>query len=126
MAINRSKAKTRGWNGLDGEAMVSWFPTATAGDGIIRPNNLRPGKEQPDAKPSPRRKVHCMQCGFLADHSRAANDGGSLDGQGAGGNITKVDGNDGTIAGDQEYRTGSGCPFCLSRNFGVSQRNVGI
>ena len=96
------------------------FPSPTAGDGRMRPNNARPGKEQPDARPSPRRKVRCKNCGFLADLSRHSNDGGSLEGSGAGGIMTPHD-SDSTVL-EQQYRVGAGCPLCHSKNFA----NVGL
>lgn len=86
----------------------------------MRMNNANPGEDQPrGGPPSPRRKVHCMQCGWLADLSRHSNDGGSLTADGAGGIIIQVDGGDGLFAGDQQYRNGAGCPMCFSKNFSL-------
>lgn len=120
--IDRGRDRAVGSNGLSGDAMAPMFPTPTAGDGIMRPNNARPGKHQPDARPSQKRKVACSKCGFPADLSRYANDGGSLDAQGAGGNITKVDGGDGLNAGEQKYRAGAGCPCCFSKDIAPGYR----
>lgn len=92
-----------------------WFPGPTHGDGRVRPNNARPGKDQPDARPSPRRKVRCRQCGFLADRSRHAADGGSLEGSGAFGAFTTHD-SDSKVQ-EQNYRAGAGCPLCGSKNY---------
>ncbi len=101
---------------------VPWFPTQTKGDGRIRPNNARPGKEQPNAKPSPRRKVLCAQCGFPADLSIHASDGGSLEGSGAGGDFT-AHSSDSNVK-EQAYRPGAGCPFCFSKNFAKGGRTA--
>lgn len=95
-------------SGTDGLSFTPWFPTETKGDGAIRPNNLRPGKDQVNARPSERRKVRCKQCGFPADLSRHDNSGGDLSGQGAGGVVTN---------NDQAYRKGAGCPMCYSKNY---------
>jgi len=96
------------------------FPSPTAGDGILRPNNARTGKNQPNAKPSPRRKVKCKICGFLADLSRHDNSGGSLEGSGALGNFTSHS-SDSNVK-EQAYRVGGGCPLCGSKNYGANRR----
>jgi len=106
------------------EGFAPMFPTPTAGDGMLRPNNARPGKHQPDARPSQKRKVHCKNCGFLADLSRDSNDGGNLDPTGAGGDITKVADGRGNKAGEQAFNQGSGCPLCFSKN--ISPVHYGI
>jgi len=41
------------------------FPTATAGSGLVRPNNRRAPRNPSITIDSPRRKVSCRQCGFL-------------------------------------------------------------
>lgn len=91
------------------------FPSLTAGDGIMRPNNARSGKEQPNAKPSPRKKVKCKNCGFPADLSRHDNSGGSLEGSGAGGDFT-AHSSDSNVK-EQAYRVGGGCPHCFSKAY---------
>lgn len=91
------------------------FPGPTAGDGKLRKNNANPGQDQPSASPSPRRKVRCKNCGFIADISRHANDGGSLSGDGAGGSFSTHD-SDSNVQ-EQEYRPGAGCPMCFSKNY---------
>jgi hypothetical protein len=105
-------------NGVpDGETFSPLFPSATAGDGRVRPNNARPGNDQPDARPSAKRKVRCRQCGFLVDKAKNASDGGSMTGDGAGGIITTASDGAGGNYGDQAYRPGAGCPNCFSKNF---------
>ena len=122
MAISR-KSRAGSTQGLDGMSFVPLFPTVTSGNGTMKPNNARPGKEQPDARPSQRRKVGCKQCGFPADLSRHANDGGSLEGSGAGGIVDVIDSTGGSkddgYGSDQRYRTGAGCPHCFSKNFAL-------
>jgi len=103
--------------GLDGESFIPWFPTPTSGDGLMRPNNARPGKDQPNGRPSNKRKVYCQNCGYPADLHQAVSDGGDLSGNGGGGAIDTS--NDG--AGDQAYTRGSGCYFCFSRAFSKAQ-----
>ncbi len=103
---------------MNGRKQVSfrpWFPTPTAGDGRIRANNARSGKNQPNARPSAKRKAGCKNCGFPADLAKNVNDGGSFDGDGAGGGFT-THSSDSNVK-EQEYRKGGGCPFCFSRNF---------
>ena len=85
--------------------------------------NLAVELNRPDARPSQRRKVGCKQCGFPADLSRHANDGGSLEGSGAGGIVDVIDSTGGSkddgYGSDQRYRTGAGCPHCFSKNFAL-------
>jgi hypothetical protein len=107
----------RAFGEVDGESFPALFPSPTAGDGRLRGNNARTGKEQPDARPSAKRKVRCKECGFLADKAKNASDGGSMTGDGAGGIITASSDGAGGTAGDQAYRQGAGCPMCFSKNF---------
>jgi hypothetical protein len=98
------------------------FPTDTKGDGCLRPNNVRTGAAQ--GKGGFKRKVRCQQCGFLTNLNAVDYSGGSLDGAGAGGQITDTNDvgydNQGTAiteaGGNQALKKGAGCPFCFSKN----------
>lgn len=118
----------------DPRGFIDVFPSETRGDGLIRPNNTRTGAAQ--GKGGWKRKVRCQQCGFLTNIAQNDYSGGSLDGQGAGGAITKsadvgtmnngdttdsgmtddVGNADQHYVGTQAYRKGAGCPFCFSKN----------
>lgn len=106
---------------------ISFWPTSTAGNGKYKKNNLKTGSAQGIG--SLKRKVGCKQCGFVFDASKVAHDGGSLNGNGAGGIITTGTvtypvGRDTTetdVYGDQVYNLNAGCPLCFSRN-GVSEK----
>jgi hypothetical protein len=97
-------------------------PSGPGHDAGVVPNNARPGKWQPDARPSPRRKHKCTQCGFPADLSRHASDGGSLEGSGAGGDFT-THSSDSKVK-EQNYRNGAGCPHCFAKNNGGKKGRV--
>ena len=115
-----SKPKGEGGAGFD-----DIFPTETKGDGRIRSNNRNDGSAQ--GKASFKKKVPCRQCGFMLDYSRDDHSGGDLDGDGAGGGVTKTEETvtlTGGVTmtenvGDQDFRKGAGCPLCFSKN-GVS------
>jgi DNA-directed RNA polymerase subunit RPC12/RpoP len=109
-----------------------WFPTRTRGDGRIRANSARSGEGQGKGKSS--RYVHCKQCGFLVDKTRTNHSGGTQEGNGGIGPVTKTafttpitDSNgdryvDGVSTvyggtGDATVEKGSACPLCGSRNF---------
>lgn len=104
------------------------WPTETRGDGKVRPNNFRTGAAQ--GKSSIKRKAPCRLCGFLNDLTLIDHSGGSIDGEGAGGNITTTTVSAPTSApanqgkgythteqvGTQAYRGASGCALCFSKN----------
>ena len=109
------------------------FPSESKGDGMIRPNNVKPGWSQGAA--SFKRKVRCQQCGFLVDIQKVDHSGGDYEAAGAGGGITtdgsaltpvvdaeghtiykEITGDPAEHTGVQAHRKGSGCPFCFSRN----------
>lgn len=121
-------------NERDPRGFSDMFPSETRGDGLIRPNNTRTGAAQ--GRGGWKRKVRCQQCGFLNNIAQNDYSGGSLDGQGAAGDVTKsadvgvmnngdttdsgmtddVGNQDTHNVGEQAYRKGAGCPFCLSKN----------
>lgn len=105
------------------------WPSETKGDGKVRPNNFRTGAAQ--GKSSIIRKAPCRLCGWINDLTRIDHSGGSIDGEGAGGQITtqtvsaptsappSIDGKTFTHtenAGTQAYRNASGCGLCFSKN----------
>lgn len=102
------------------------FPTETAGDGKIVPNNIRTGESQPSSerRPAPKKKVRCKVCGFLFDLNKIDVSGGDMSGDGAGGEITVTEESGTMLNGDtiteyapeQAYKKGAGCPFCFSKN----------
>jgi hypothetical protein len=99
------------------------FPTPTKGNGLVRPNNLRSGKNQPDALPSIRRKLHCKQCGFICDKSRQTPSGGDLSGDGAfAGNTLSGTSAGFDLQGEGQHQAGAGCPLCGSKNFASASR----
>jgi len=104
------------------------FPSETAGNGRIRANSARTGAGQ--GKGSPRRMVRCAQCGFLVDMAKVDHSGGTMDGNGGYGPITKtvestvydpqesgtaISANQGY--GDHSVKKNAGCPHCGSKNF---------
>lgn len=98
------------------------WPSETSGDGKVVRNNAKTGSGQ--GKASFVRKAKCRQCGFPTDLNQNATDGGTLDGNGAGGGIststytaTYPNGTTHTESGGtQTYNQGSGCPLCFSAN----------
>lgn len=96
------------------------FPTPTAGDGLLRSNNLRNPRNPSITIESPRRKLSCRQCGFICDLSRQAPSGGDLGGDGAfaGAAITSTSAG---YSGEGNLQVGAGCPFCGSKNFSASR-----
>ena len=104
------------------------WPSDTAGTGSIRPQYLKEHDGQGGGLTL--RRVSCANCGLPgADLVRHDHSGGSLDGSGAGGvvalqAITSGHGSStqNTGDGDQQYRTGGGCPLCFSKNFGSRGR----
>lgn len=106
----------------DNQSPVLLWPTETSGNGKYRKNNLRTGSAQGEG--TLKRKAQCKQCGFLIDAATNDHSGGSLDGNGAGGqivlsfNVVSVSGGGSytEYVGDQIYNKGSGCPGCFSRN----------
>lgn len=99
----------------------SMFPSDSAGDGLLVPNNVITGATQGIG--SFRRKAHCKQCGFLLDLFRDDTTGGSLDGNGAisvaketrtyvtSGGTTVTE-----YVGVSSSGKGAGCPHCGSKN----------
>jgi len=106
----------------DSEFGYPLTPTPTAGDGRERPNSAKTGRGQGRA-PS-RRMAHCPLCGFVYDKAKTRHEGGTFEGNGAGGAITKktVTGTllngETTIDkyGEQGYNKGGGCPLCFGTN----------
>jgi hypothetical protein len=106
------------------------WPTETRGDGNVKRNNYRTGGAQ--GKGTLLRKISCRLCGFLNDATAQDHSGGSIDGEGAMGQITTAVvsfpvsappspfGN-ATVSseniGTQVTRKGSGCQFCGSKNY---------
>ena len=100
------------------DVFPAWFPTPTKGNGFTKANNLRPGKRQPDANPSPLRKVSCKQCGFLNSLHRVASSGGDLSGDGGfAGNALSGTSAAGDLVGEGNIQGGAGCALCGSKNF---------
>ena len=101
---------------------VDVFPTETRGNGLLRPNNVRTGAAQ--GKGGTKKKAYCQQCGFPVNLNTVDYSGGSLDGDGAGGNVTETT-SSGTMNngdtytdyyGEQAHKKGAGCPMCFSKN----------
>lgn len=98
---------------------LAMFPTETAGLGRIAGNNLLTGAGQ--GKSSAKRKVSCLQCGFMADLARRVNDGGEAEGRDFA--IAKSAPSGTTPRGDTisdvvgESSGKKGCPNCGSKNF---------
>jgi len=108
-----------------------WYPSPTAGDGKVRPNSARTGKGQ--GKGSTHKYVSCKFCGFQVDMSTTDHSGGTRDGHGGYGKVTKTAGTavtnithdaytDGTSTeypgvGIQVVKKNSGCPMCGSKNY---------
>ena len=98
------------------------FPTRTARSGIVRANSANDGSGQ--GRGSSKRFGHCQQCGMVNNFLAIDTSGGSLDGNGSRGPITKVDSTGTTLRGDsitQKYgdavnRKGAGCALCGSKN----------
>lgn len=105
------------------------WPSETRGDGIVRKNNIRTGAAQ--GKSNLIRKAPCRLCGFLNDMVKVDHSGGSIDGEGAAGNITLATASVPTSApasingvsythtepyGTQAYRVNSGCALCYTKN----------
>lgn len=105
------------------------WPTETRGNGVVRKNNLITGAAQ--GKGSLIRKAPCRLCGFPNDLTAIDHSGGSIDGEGAGGQITTstvsfpvsapqdVVGQITTSTeniGTQSLRRGAGCALCFSKN----------
>ncbi len=97
------------------------FPTATAGSGLVRANNLFSPKNPSINVESPRRKMPCKQCGFLCDLSRQAPSGGDLGGDGAFAGSTIDDDTSAGYSGEGNLQAGAGCPLCGSKNFSASR-----
>ena len=105
------------------------WPSDTRGNGRIAANNRISGGAQSGAK-STRLKVHCRQCGFLADLNRDDSSGGSLDGDGAIGSVTLTTPTI-TVAGvgftytenvrSRSFKRGAGCPLCGSKNYSLDK-----
>lgn len=96
-----------------------FFPSKTAGDGLIRRQYLKQSDGQ-GLGPNLHR-VGCRICGFLGcntdgdDHS-----GGSMTGNGAlGATSLQSDGDGAQQSGDglQVHNAGGGCPLCGSKNY---------
>ena len=102
-------------------SVVDVYPTETAGDGLIRDNNLISGSQQ--GAGSKKLKVKCKQCGFFPDLNRDNSSGGTLAQEDL--TITKTT-NTITLKGGFTYTEnvgerviprGYGCPVCGSRNY---------
>ncbi len=127
---NRERAFWRAYHpGAEPEWHEPW-PTESRGNGVVVKNNRRTGAAQ--GKSSLIRKAHCRLCGFPNDLSRVDHSGGSLDGDGAGGEINSVlesapvtgGGTHTEYAGEQAYRTNAGCSLCLSKNSSLMRVDV--
>lgn len=102
---------------------VPLWPSGTAGDGRVGPNNRNPGGAQ--GKPSTKLKAKCQQCGFPSDLNKDDNSGGSLDGNGAIGPSSATieswtDQGGATVTESNRSATtkhGGGCKFCGSKNW---------
>lgn len=98
------------------------WPSETKGNGLVVRNNRRTGAAQ--GKGTLLQKAHCRLCGFPNDLTKIDHQGGSIDGNGAGGAITTGTATytfpNGTVHteayGSQAYRTAAGCAFCFSKN----------
>jgi hypothetical protein len=98
------------------------WPSETKGDGRVVANNARTGAAQ--GKANFTRKAHCQMCGYPVDLNANDHSGGSPDGNGAGGVVTKSVASatlpNGTVhteaVGSQAYNKGAGCPMCFSKN----------
>lgn len=98
------------------------FPSESKGNGQVAKNNKRTGAAQ--GRSSLVRKAKCRLCGFPNDLSRVDHSGGSLDGNGAGGDVntsiqTSVTASGVThteAVGEQAYRNNSGCALCFTKN----------
>lgn len=105
------------------------WPTETRGNGRVAENNARTGAAQ--GKSSLIRKARCRLCGFPNDLTRVDHSGGSIDGLGAGGQVSLLTGSAPTSApasvtgqtythtesyGQQAYRNAAGCALCFSKD----------
>ena len=98
------------------------WPSDSAGSGRIVGNNRRTGRAQ--GKGSFLRKAYCQNCGYPNDLNKVDHTGGSEDGAGAGGAVTKTTntftGSGGATfteeTGDQAARKNAGCAMCFSKN----------
>jgi hypothetical protein len=126
----------------DPRNFTDMFPSPTRGDGLLRPNNVRTGAEQ--GRAGLKKKVRCQQCGFLMDINKVDYSGGSLDGQGAAGEVVQsadvgvMNNGDTTDSGmtdnvgnpethkvgEQVYKKNSGCPLCFSKHGSKSKTIV--
>lgn len=88
----------------------SWFPSPSARDGKVRPNSARDARGQGRGKSA--RMVHCKQCGFVFNMTNTNHSGGTLEGNGGYGPVTKY--SDGH--GEQTVAKGAGCPLCGTKN----------
>lgn len=128
-ANQRQKAFWRIIESHEEPAFDDLWPTETRGDGKLVANNLRTGAAQ--GKSSMVRKAHCVLCGFPNDLVRIDHSGGSIDGLGAGGQVTTStvsapvssvglhdlsNGKHTENIGTQAYRNASGCALCFSKN----------
>lgn len=96
------------------------FPSRTAGSGSPRANSAKSGSGQ--GKSSRHLFAPCRFCGFPIDVNRTKTHGGTDDGNGARGAITKTS-DTGTLLngetftetyGDAATKKGAGCPVCHS------------
>lgn len=99
-----------------------FWPTETRGNGKVVKNNSRTGAAQ--GKSSLIQKAHCRMCGYPNDMIMIDHSGGSLNGDGAGGQISteivSFTMPNGTVhtegVGTQVPRVNSGCALCFSKN----------
>lgn len=98
------------------------WPSGTFGTGKVARNNRRTGSAQ--GAGGFLRKAYCSLCGFPNDLNKVDHTGGSEDGEGAGGPVTKATSTGTTlhgdtiseVTGDQRASVGSGCALCFSKN----------
>ena len=88
-------------------------PTKSAGDGQILDFSADKGEGQ--GKKTNVKLVHCKQCGCTVDINATDHSGGTRNGDGGYGTITKTLTTHGYY-GDRDVRRGAGCPSCGSKN----------
>lgn len=110
------------FNSDNGEGFSPLFPSSTGRDGRVRPNSAKTGNGQ--GRGSPRRMIHCKQCGYVFDRNKTDVSGGSENGDGGledvqttsvsytVGGETHTD----VFANVRGVGEGSGCPQCGSKN----------
>ena len=98
------------------------FPSSSRGDGLVRANSAKTGKGQ--GKGGTHQRGHCKQCRAVNDFKAIDTSGGSNNGNGARGTVTKTTAT-GTLLGGgsctETYgaaalKKGGGCWLCHSKN----------